>query len=180
MNMEPKNCWVVVSNIFYFHPYLGKIPNLTSIFVKWVETTNQIGVLFRCASKFSFPRWHFQVSFRRHKNRGDWFHIAFVWDLGVGLAGAIKASWRFLEVEQTHMGVSKNRGTPKSSISIGFFIIFTIHFGGFPPIFGSTPICAEWDWNIYQSKKTPTSPSALEVVPKVFKNGGSFGMINPY
>ena len=24
--------WVVVSNIFYFHPYLGKIPILTSIF----------------------------------------------------------------------------------------------------------------------------------------------------
>ena len=25
---------------FYFHPYLGKIPILTSIFFKWVETTN--------------------------------------------------------------------------------------------------------------------------------------------
>ena len=24
--------WVVVSNIFYFHPYLGKISNLTDIF----------------------------------------------------------------------------------------------------------------------------------------------------
>ena len=32
------------------------------------------------------------------------------------------------------MDVSKNRGgkTPKSSILIGFSIIFTIHFGGFP------------------------------------------------
>ena len=28
---------------------------------------------------------------------------------------------------------------PKSSILIGFPIIFTIHFGGFTPIFGSTP-----------------------------------------
>ena len=27
------------------------------------------------------------------------------------------------------MDVSKNRGTPKSSILIGFSIIFTIHFG---------------------------------------------------
>ena len=27
-----KNSWVVVSNIFYFHPYLGKIPMLTNIF----------------------------------------------------------------------------------------------------------------------------------------------------
>jgi len=24
--------WVVVSNIFYFHPYLGKISKLTNIF----------------------------------------------------------------------------------------------------------------------------------------------------
>ena len=31
--------WVVVSNISYFHPYLGKMSNLTSIF-KGVETTN--------------------------------------------------------------------------------------------------------------------------------------------
>ena len=34
------------------------------------------------------------------------------------------------------MGVSKNRGKPpKSSILIGFSIIFTIHFGGKNPIF---------------------------------------------
>ena len=33
-----------------------------------------------------------------------------------------------------HMGVSKNRDTPKSWILIGFSIIFTIHFGG-PPLF---------------------------------------------
>ncbi len=36
-----------------------------------------------------------------------------------------------------HEGVSKNNGTPKSSILVGFSIIFTIHFGGFPPIFGN-------------------------------------------
>ncbi len=29
---EETNCWVVVSKIFYFHPYLGKIPILTNIF----------------------------------------------------------------------------------------------------------------------------------------------------
>ncbi len=28
----PSKNWVVVSNIFYFNPYLGKIPNLTNIF----------------------------------------------------------------------------------------------------------------------------------------------------
>ena len=39
------------------------------------------------------------------------------------------------------MGVSKNRGTPKSSILIGFSIIFTIHFG--VPL-GNTHICPSW------------------------------------
>ena len=36
-----RGIWVVVSEIFYVHPYLGKISILTSIFFKWVETTNQ-------------------------------------------------------------------------------------------------------------------------------------------
>ncbi len=31
------------------------------------------------------------------------------------------------------LGVSKNNGTPKSSILIGFSIMFTIHLGGFHP-----------------------------------------------
>ena len=35
----------------------------------------------------------------------------------------------------SYMGVSKNRGTPKSSILIGFSMIFTIHFGGKIPLF---------------------------------------------
>ena len=39
------------------------------------------------------------------------------------------------------MDVSQNRGgPPKSSILIVFSIIFTMHFGGFPPIFGNTHI----------------------------------------
>ena len=37
-----------------------------------------------------------------------------------------------------HLGVSKNNGTPKSSILIGFSIIFTIHFG--VPLFLETSI----------------------------------------
>ncbi len=36
-----------------------------------------------------------------------------------------------------YLGVSLNNGTPKSWIWIGFSIIFTIHFGDFPPIFGN-------------------------------------------
>ena len=31
--------WMVVSTIFYFHAYLGKIPILTSIFFQWVGST---------------------------------------------------------------------------------------------------------------------------------------------
>ena len=30
--LTPMDSWVVVSNMFYFHPYLGKIPILTNIF----------------------------------------------------------------------------------------------------------------------------------------------------
>ena len=40
-----------------------------------------------------------------------------------------------------YMGVFKNsgtHGTPKSSILIGFSIMFTLHFACFPPIFGNT------------------------------------------
>ena len=40
----------------------------------------------------------------------------------------------------TYMAVSKNNGTPKPSIVIGFSIIFTIHFRGFPTIFGNIHI----------------------------------------
>ena len=39
-----------------------------------------------------------------------------------------------------HLGVSENSGTPKSSILIGFSIIFTIHFG-VALFFLETPIC---------------------------------------
>ncbi len=48
------------------------------------------------------------------------------------------------------MGVSKNNGTPKSSILVGFSIIFTIHFGGnTTPIFGSTSIYLhDFRWEI--------------------------------
>ena len=44
-------------------------------------------------------------------------------------------------LKENDLGVSKNKGAPKSSILIGFSIIFTIHFGGKnTPIFGSIPI----------------------------------------
>ena len=44
------------------------------------------------------------------------------------------------------MGVSKNRGGPQIiHLFIGFSIIFTIHFGVFPPIFGNIPILGGFD-----------------------------------
>ena len=43
---------------------------------------------------------------------------------------------------QNHLDVSKNKGTPKSSILIGFSINFTIHFG--VPLFLETPICIQY------------------------------------
>ena len=42
-----------------------------------------------------------------------------------------------------YMDVSENSGTPKSSILIGFSIIFTIHFG--VPQFLDTPTWSIWD-----------------------------------
>ena len=53
--------WVVVWNIFYFHPYLGKIPNLTNIFHRgW---NHQLALLwfslFMFFSMTSFFLWVF-------------------------------------------------------------------------------------------------------------------------
>ncbi len=52
------------------------------------------------------------------------------------------------------MGVSKNNGTPKSSILIGFSIIFTIHFGGKIPLFLET---SKWRANELQGEELSTN-----------------------
>ena len=40
--------WLVVSNIFYFHPYLGKIPILTNIFqMGWNHQLDMYVILYR-------------------------------------------------------------------------------------------------------------------------------------
>ena len=53
----------------------------------------------------------------------------------------------------TYMAVSENNGFSPQIIHllIGFSMIFTIHFGGFPPIFGNT--------NIYYLETEPPSSS---------------------
>ena len=43
---KAKHNWVVVSNIFYFHPYLGKISNLTNIFqMGWNHQLDKKGLV---------------------------------------------------------------------------------------------------------------------------------------
>ena len=41
----------MVSDIFYFHPYLGKIPILTNIFQMGGSTTNQLRFMSCCQKK---------------------------------------------------------------------------------------------------------------------------------
>ncbi len=60
-----------------------------------------------------------------------------LWILSCEFQGMVV--WYFTGAPDS-IGVSKNKGTPKSSILIGFSMIFTIHFGG-PPLFLQTPIC---------------------------------------
>ena len=56
------------------------------------------------------------------------------------------------------MGVSKNSGTPKSSILIGFSIIFTIHFGVAHPDFWKHPDGPVKHWNHNQLQPASASP----------------------
>ena len=47
--------WVVVSNIFYFHPYLGRISNLTNIFqMGWNHQLEKSLLSFYKSKKKSF------------------------------------------------------------------------------------------------------------------------------
>ena len=45
--------WLVVSKIFYFHPYLGKIPNLTNIFQRgWNHQLDNLRDLWQLVFKY--------------------------------------------------------------------------------------------------------------------------------
>ena len=65
--------------------------------------------------------------------------------------------------KKEYMGVSKNRGGKPPNLHhlfIGFgTIIFTIHFGGFPPICGNTHIIKA----VVFGEECPCSSSAEEV-----------------
>ena len=58
---------------------------------------------------------------------------------------------------------------PKSSILIGFAIIFTIHFGGFPPIFGNIRIVLD-SGHCFQSLQVVTAPELLTVMQRKLGN----------
>ena len=74
------------------------------------------------------------------------------------------------------MGVSKNNGIPKSSIFIGFSIIFTIHFVFFPPFFGNTPyFCCIFNPAIFQVETTKTTQHGGRQFPGVLKSKAPAG-----
>ena len=63
-----------------------------------------------------------------NKTIPTWFQKCFVLGALKNLMGVDYPHSFFVHVFQSEMGVSKNEGTPKSSILIGFSIIFTVHF----------------------------------------------------
>ena len=68
--------------------------------------------------------------------------------------GFRERSYRWMSLS-CHMGVSKNNGTPKSSILIGFYII-NIHFGVFPYFWVDTHIINSWTFQPWKIFNPPT------------------------
>ena len=66
--------WVVLSNMFYFHPYLGKISNLANIFQMGGSTTNQTITLRPAIS------WPQKLAFESHDIGSPSGTAIFPWD----------------------------------------------------------------------------------------------------
>ena len=111
---------------------------------------------------------------RSHKNNdkktlaGWWFQIFFMFTPNLGeripILTSICFKWVGSTTKQTlgfssnhPMGVSKNRGTPQIIHFDRGFPVQTIHFWGFPPIFGSTP----------QSLRSPPLSHSTSLPPSV-------------
>ena len=62
--------WVVVSNIFYIHPYLGKIPILTNIFQMGWNHLNTRWAGFHKEHTNSTPLHH-EMGFRQAREELD-------------------------------------------------------------------------------------------------------------
>ena len=76
--------------------------------------------------KWYNPRFMFVIPTNIHL-KSSWYQIWYSQDEAPCQLHPLQWRNTFSETEE---GVSKNNGTPKSSILIGFSIIFTIHFGG--------------------------------------------------
>ena len=115
---NPRGCILGGGNSKIFLKFsprtLGKWSNLTGMFFEMV--------------------WNHQLVF-------DWRQLLQRWSDFVNNSGPGNACLAKGPLSHLYMGVSENSGTPKSSILIGFSIIFTIQFGGNTPIFGNTHIC---------------------------------------
>ena len=82
---------MVVSNIFYFYPYLGKISNLTNIFEKGLKPpTSSIFIILLCSSQ--------------HENIMQFF---FVESIG-GVSGTLEKRSPVLLKEKTKISLKRN------------------------------------------------------------------------
>ena len=84
----------------------------------------------------------------------------FTWTFSLGITRLYPTS-NIIPISQNHMGVSKNNGTPKSSILIGFSII-NHPFWGPTPIFGNTHIHVSICGIFHSAFTTPTHPYWLK------------------
>ena len=120
----------MVSNIFYFHPYLGKIPNLNNIFQMGWNHQLENGCIWKET---------IVLDFITTKDRGSPLRLC-----NLPLCRLPLLSWlNLLGTSECNgaMVFPKNRGgPPKSSILIRFSIIKFINhpfWGVSPPIFGN-------------------------------------------
>ena len=114
--------WFQVSNIFYFHPYLGRWSNLTSIFFKWVETTN-------------YKNWFFIL-----RRRGVFFQCGWLGgchrsnrNLDCWRPGVVRCGLQYTNLSPSCKGSS---GCNKNTKTHGFFnahkVLALTHDTGFP------------------------------------------------
>ena len=98
---------MVVSNIFYFHPYLGKIPILTNIFQ--MGSNHQPVFFLICFSKvvfFLMPDW------KTHTKSTMNFHPQ-IWDTAIICFG----NFFFTGTEKAHLRLDSN---DKQAVSPAF------------------------------------------------------------